>query len=203
MATTPKTHSAKALSQFELAKLFDCVEKSNVKSRFMIRDYALFSLMADAGLRVGELVQLKAADVMDITPEGIVHALRVRGSIAKGGKERVIPLNKRCRGVLMSLYSEDKRHWLKDNAWLWPSSRNAAEHITVKAVQDRCTYWGALALGRSISPHQLRHTFATRLMRVTDIRTVQELLGHANLSSTQIYTHPDIADMQSAVDKMT
>ncbi|GAJ04418.1 unnamed protein product [marine sediment metagenome] len=74
--------------------------------------------------------------------------------------------------------------------------------LTVRQVQRIITFAGKLSMGRNIHPHLLRHTFATRLMRNTSMAVVQQLLGHTNLSSTQIYTHPNGEDRKKAIDSL-
>jgi len=74
--------------------------------------------------------------------------------------------------------------------------------LSERHVQRIISSASVKAFGRSINPHVLRHTFGTRLMRVTDMRTVQELLGHKSLASTQIYTHPNEQDKHKAIQNM-
>ncbi|GAI79438.1 unnamed protein product [marine sediment metagenome] len=74
--------------------------------------------------------------------------------------------------------------------------------LTRRQVHRIISYAAISALGRSVHPHVLRHTFASKLMRVTNMRTVQELLGHKNLTSTQIYTHPNEQDKHKAIENM-
>jgi integrase/recombinase XerD len=147
------------------------------------RDRAMLELMYASGLRVSELVELKLVDLS--LPDGVV---RVTG---KGSKERLVP------------FGGEARHWLE--AWLESARpqlldgrRSDALFVTVRAAaMSRQMFWNlvkkyALAAGihLPISPHTLRHAFATHLLNHgADLRAVQLLLGHADISTTTIYTH--------------
>lgn len=82
------------------------------------------------------------------------------------------------------------------------SSRISRSPISTRQVHRIVNFAFLKAIGKVVHPHMLRHTFATRLMRVTNSRIVQELLGHKKLTSTQIYTHPNSDDLKKAIDKM-
>ena len=162
------------------------------------RDSAILELFYASGLRLSELVGL---DLEDVNVSGRV--VRVRG---KGGKERLVPFNRTAADAI--------RRMLQDAASPRPSgpqaSRRARERgeprrhalflnlrggrLTTRSV-DRIVrrYVREAAIGQGISPHALRHTFATHLLQAgADLRAIQELLGHANLSTTQRYTHLDV-----------
>lgn len=163
-----------------------------------LRNHLLCLLMLDSGVRVGELVKLSLTDLFC---NGIpVHALLVRAEVAKRKHERSIPLTARLTDALIQTLKE---------AWFWrdPSIDEYAfklgiadKHITTRRVQQIISDTSFIAIGRKIHPHVLRHTFATRLMQKTNIRVVQELLGHSSLTSTQIYTHPNNQDLKKAID---
>lgn len=157
-------------------------------------------LMMDAGLRVGEVVGLIWTDVY--FNERPVSTLTVRAAIAKGRKERHIPVTQRLHAALNRFNSDlllvqDFPAYRK-----LISDRPQGHAITTRTLERIITAAGIAALGRPVNPHMLRHTYATKLLRVTDIRTVQELLGHKNLSSTQIYTHVNDEDKRNAVANM-
>jgi integrase/recombinase XerD len=149
------------------------------------RDRALLELGYGAGLRVSELVGLGLADM--VLDEGL---LRVFG---KGSKERLVPLGRKSVGTV-SIYLQNVRPTLDRgrsrgrvllNARGEPLSRVGAWGIVKKAAER-----GGVA--RRVTPHTLRHSFATHLLEGgADLRAVQEMLGHADLSTTQIYTHVD------------
>jgi integrase/recombinase XerC len=150
------------------------------------RDRALLELLYATGLRVSELVGLRLGDV-DLS------ARQVR-TVGKGRKERIVPFGRPA--------AEAVRTWLKARAALAPASRDAdfvflnarAGRLTdrsVRRVLDRAMLGAEVA--RHASPHALRHSFATHLLAAgADLRSIQELLGHASLSTTQKYTHLDV-----------
>jgi len=156
--------------------------------------------MLDTGLRVGEVIQLRR--FMLWTQGNCVKALSVPAEIAKLHRERVIPLSARLETEITVMH---KFMWLNcgdsQNAFVFHTG-DYLKHITARRIQQIVCAAGMATLGRRVWPHVLRHTFATRLMRVTNVRIVQELLGHRNLSSTQIYTHPNSQDLVTAIAKM-
>lgn len=155
-------------------------------------------LLLQTGLRVGEAVQLTAPDL--IAGTDIVINLRVRAEIAKMKKERIIPLNKEIRELITIYISRHYTHG-KDinNQWLFSSS-HGTDHITTRQMERIIHKVGLAAIGRQIHPHLLRHTFATRLLKVSNIRVVQMLLGHSSIQSTQKYTHPSNEDLTKAIN---
>ena len=150
-----------------------------------LRDRALLEVAYGAGLRVSEWISLGVRDVL--MDEGLV---RVFG---KGSKERLVPIGRRALGAV-ALYVRELRPKLEKgggkgvlflNARGKPLSRMGAWTILRKHVD-------AAGLTKRISPHTLRHSFATHLLEGgADLRAVQEMLGHADISTTQIYTHVD------------
>jgi len=150
-----------------------------------LRDRAIMELLYGSGLRASELVGLKVADVN--LQSGFV---RCRG---KGSKERIVPLGSQARRAIERYLADGRPHFLKSRpeealfltrrgrgmtrGWLWEIVRR-----TVRAA----------GISKKVSPHTLRHSFATHLLsRGADLRVIQEMLGHANISTTQIYTHVD------------
>lgn len=163
-----------------------------------LRNVLAYILMLDAGLRVGELVKLRFTDLyFNIAP---VHTLAIRPEIAKRRSGREIPVSLRLHKAL------DRFYWQPYLIRDFPltqhliTNRREGHAISTRSVERFITQAAEKSIGRPVNPHMLRHTFATKLQRVADIRTVQELLGHKNLSSTQIYTHPDLNDKRSAID---
>jgi integrase/recombinase XerD len=154
------------------------VEASPLKQAVALRLYVLLELIYATGMRVSELVALKRAAVMrDAT------FLTIRG---KGNKERVVPMNDRARDAV--------RHYLttlEPGSWLFPANGEAG-HLSrqvfsreLKGLAGRA----GIASAR-VAPHVLRHAFASHLLAGgADLRVVQTLLGHADISTTQIYTH--------------
>ncbi len=153
------------------------------------RDRAALELLYAAGLRVGELLALTPEDIN--LQEGW---LKTRG---KGGKERMVPLHARAVAAVRAYARERERRFKSPGPELLLGRRGRG--------LSRAQFWRRLrALGaragiaQPLHPHLLRHTFATHLLAGgADLRAVQELLGHADLSTTQIYTHLDAAALKS------
>lgn len=164
-----------------------------------VRNHTMAVFMLDAGLRVGELIQLRRSDLM-LNNEPM-KALRIRAEIAKCKYERIIPLSEHTQTAIVSM---QENWWSKIGGsgavYAFYNTHETAP-ITTRQVERIIKAASLKALGRTIHPHILRHTFATRMMRVTSMPVVQQLLGHKQLSSTQIYTHPNHEDLQEAIDK--
>lgn len=170
------------------------------KRRLAWRNHGLASVMLEAGLRVGEVVQLLVHDLYFAGSP--VRTLRVRPEIAKRHRQRFVPVSQRLRQTILNLANFYWTPYQYDNNGLAFPGRSDTDHLTTRQVERIICAAALRAFGRPINPHILRHTFATRLMRVTNARTVQELLGHSNLSSTQIYTHPNEDDKRRAIQNM-
>jgi integrase/recombinase XerD len=148
-----------------------------------LRDRALLELLYACGLRVSEAIGLRGAQV-DLSA-GFVTVL------GKGGKERVVPLGRPARAALEAYLTQARPRLLRGRAspfvFLGPGGRPLTRQAVWKLVRRRAL---AAGLGRRVSPHTLRHTFATHLLSGgADLRIVQTLLGHADIGTTQIYTH--------------
>lgn len=174
--------------------------RENKSIRTRTRNYALASFMLEAGLRVGELVQLRLSDIcVDGRP---VNALVVRASIAKNKVEREIPCTNRLKQIIDMLMTQVLiTVSAQPDSYIFTTHWNSSP-LTTRQVRNIIYAASAQTIGRCIHPHVLRHTFATRLMRVTNIRVVQKLLGHKNIGSTQIYTHPNNQDLSEAISKI-
>lgn len=174
--------------------------KTPARERRHLRLRLLLLLMADAGLRCGEVAKLLTTDAyFNSLP---VMSITVRPEIAKNAHSRTIPLSVRLREAL-SEYRLANRTLLWETPGVPLLTASAETHyISCRQIQRLINTASLHALGFAIHPHSLRHTFATRLMRVTDIRTVQELLGHVSVTSTQIYTHPSSQDKSNAIEKL-
>ncbi|GAI71526.1 unnamed protein product, partial [marine sediment metagenome] len=165
-----------------------------------IRDSCIALVMLDAGLRVSEVISIRRGDVGwgDIVNRNI----RVPAHIAKRGSARTIPVTLRLQGLI---------ELMQLNIWIpfeWKPEQTAffnlktGRPLTKQGVGRIIRNAGRVSLHRNIHPHTLRHTFATNLMRTTNARVVQQLLGHKNLSSTQIYCHPNQQDLKKAIDTL-
>lgn len=158
----------------------------------LIRDLAMLELMYSSGLRLSELTHLQCPDV-DLG-DAMVRV------IGKGNKTRLVPVGSHAIAAL--------RHWLQhratlaspDEAALFVGARGT--RLTPRAVQLRVRQWAAThGSGGHVHPHMLRHSFASHLLESSgDLRAVQELLGHADLSTTQIYTHLDFQHLANVYD---
>jgi integrase/recombinase XerD len=143
------------------------------------------------GLRVSELCELRVEDI-----ELERRLAMVRGG--KGDKDRNLPIAARLVGSL--------REWIggRRDGWLFPSPREPRQHVSVRYVQVMVKR-AALAAGvtRKVTPHILRHSFATNLLhKGADLREVQELLGHSSVATTEIYTHVMPDRLRGAVDRL-
>lgn len=157
------------------------------------RDRAIMELFYSSGLRLAELAGLQMTDV-DLA-EGTV---RVTG---KGAKTRIVPVGAKAREAL--------RDWLKVRPQLEKASHTAmfisriGRPLSNRNIQARVQYWARrLGLPQGVSPHTFRHSFATHLLESSgDLRAVQELLGHADIGTTQIYTHLDFQHLARIYDQ--
>ncbi len=164
------------------------------------RDRAILEMLYGTGVRVSELVKL---DLKDIDFRG--RTVRVKG---KRRKERVVPFGEPALHALMS-YLTEVRHTFLNNAS--PSEREPeavflnyqGTRITTRSVGRMVDKYIKICAGiHNISPHSLRHSFATHLLDSgADLRDIQELLGHARLSTTQIYTHVSMEKLIEVYDK--
>lgn len=168
--------------------------------RHIVRNYLMAMLMLDTGIRVGELVKLLIDDIY--FGDHPVNTLIIRSEIAKTKVERCVPLTDRVKDVIET-YNHRTYTWRGTfgNHWaFWAYSPKV--NLTVRQVQRIIRFAAHHSIGRPVTPHQLRHTFATRLMEKTNIRVVQALLGHKSLQSTQIYTHPNDQHLKEAISKI-
>jgi integrase/recombinase XerC len=188
---TPKIAKSvpKALAEHETESLL--AEIGGDDSWVACRDRALFTLLYGAGLRISEALDLKRRDAPK--PDGKDHTLKIRG---KGGKERIVPIlpvvaeaiAHYLAAVPLALAAEGPLFVGARGARLAP----AIAQRSLRALRQR------LNLPETVTPHALRHSFATHLLAGgSDLRTIQELLGHASLSTTQRYTKVDAARLKA------
>ena len=147
------------------------------------RLHALVELLYATGLRVSELVGLKASVV-----RGDARFFVIRG---KGGHERIVPLSDKARDATAAYLAARKADGAGDSPWLFPAFSESG-HLTRQAFARDLKGLAAAAgiSATKVSPHVLRHAFASHLLQNgADLRVVQQLLGHADISTTQIYTH--------------
>jgi len=193
---------AKSLPRFltvdQAFRVMDAPPKEEKRAKpLMVRDQAMLETLYGTGVRVGELAGMDV-DHCDFSESSV----RVLG---KGGKERIVPLGKSSvealevylparRGLLVKAKEGDP-----DALWL---SRNG-KRLSVRQVQNIVRRHGTLGAGRGdLHPHAMRHTCATHLLDAgADLRSIQELLGHASLSTTQRYTHVSVDRLMEVYDR--
>ena len=165
---------------------------SSVDGKFTERDYAIITLFLNCGLRLSELVGINISNI-----KGSVLTV-----IGKGNKERSIPLNQACMKAIEDYMKVRPVDGVKDRNALFLSNRR--RRISKESVQKIVKkYIRAEGLDpERYSTHKLRHTAATLMYKYgnVDIRSLQELLGHESISTTQIYTHLDSSQLRTAVD---
>lgn len=195
----------KTLSVDQMGALLDVVQSSPVPPQtshlpasitaanaLQVRDLAMLELMYSSGLRLSELTHLECTDV-DL-------ADAVARVLGKGNKVRIVPVGSYAIAVL--------QRWLQYRSTLIAHHETAlfvgirGTRLTPRAVQMRVQQWAAThGTGSHVHPHMLRHSFASHLLESSgDLRAVQELLGHADLSTTQIYTHLDFRHLATVYD---
>jgi len=165
-----------------------------------IRNHALALVMLDAGLRIAEATGLEVNDLW--FQNSPVTSILVRPEIAKGNNERIVPVHTRLSEAITEMwltYWVDNYKNVQSKAFTFGQF---GKPLTTRQVRRIIVKSAIHSIGRSVNPHVLRHTFASKLMRVTSMRTVQELLGHKHLSSTEIYTHPNEQDKHKAIAKL-
>jgi integrase/recombinase XerC len=157
-----------------------------------MRDRALFELAYSSGLRVSELAGLDLASLDLATGE-----VRAWG---KGSKERIIPVGAPAIKALEAWLETRRAMAARDTDALFVS--RSGRRLTPRAIQQRLAGWARKrGLARHVHPHMLRHSFASHLLQSSgDLRAVQELLGHASIASTQVYTHLDFQFLAKAYD---
>lgn len=159
-----------------------------------IRDRAMWELFYSSGLRLRELVNLDQTDV-DLR-EGAIYIRH-----GKGGKSRYLPVGSKARCAIADWLVVRSRHAAPEQLALFVSRRG--ERIAPRTVEMRLERWRVKqGLAGKVHPHMLRHSFASHLLEQSgDLRAVQELLGHANLGTTQIYTHVDFQHLSWVYDQ--
>ncbi|NQD96274.1 tyrosine recombinase XerC [Pseudomonas sp. CrR25] len=177
----------KTLDADRTAQLLDGAQEEDFIAR---RDHAMLELFYSSGLRLSELVGLNL-DGLDL-PAGLV---RVHG---KGNRTRELPVGRLARQAL--------EHWLPLRALAGPADgalfvSQQGRRLGPRAVQLRVRQAGVRELGQHLHPHMLRHSFASHMLESSqDLRAVQEMLGHADIATTQIYTHLDFQHLAAVYD---
>lgn len=179
----------KALSPDEISQLLE-TEEADEKG---IRDQAMFELCYSSGLRLSELasVTMRELDLDDGT-------IRVTG---KGNKTRIVPVGKKANAAIRRWIQVRKNLNKPISNLLFPNKDN--QPLSSRTIQYRLTQWTKKqGLGQNVHPHMLRHSFASHLLQSSgDLRAVQEMLGHASISTTQVYTHLDWQHLAKIYDQ--
>ncbi len=181
-------------------EVFLLLEQPSQKDRFMLRDRAILEVLYSTGIRIAELVSRNIAD-LDFASE----VLSVRG---KGNKERLVPVGRPAKEAVLAWLDQREQlmaerakrgHNLEKEA-LFLNGRGS--RLTARSVERLVKAYGERAgIAQIVTPHALRHSFATHLLEMgADLRSVQELLGHASLSSTQRYTHLNLDHLTEVYD---
>jgi len=174
-------------------KVAALINAPDIMSTAGLRDKAILETLYSTGIRVSELVGMDDDDVDHIS--GIIKVL------GKGRKERLTPIGDMASRAIRNYVESKNEKSVKDKraVFLNKSGRRLTDR-SVRRIVDK--YIKLASIQEHISPHSLRHSFATHLLdRGADLRSVQELLGHMNLSTTQIYTHVTMERLREAYDK--
>ncbi|MDP3729914.1 MAG: tyrosine recombinase XerC [Candidatus Omnitrophota bacterium] len=183
----------KKLPKFlDIAKVTKLIMSPDVKTPSGLRDRAILETLYSCGIRVSELVGLDMEKIDFIS--GVIKVL------GKGRKERMVPIGDMALDSIRK-YAEGRSPSAKEKKAVFLNSRGGRlTDRSVRRVVDKHIH--ACSSEEKISPHSLRHSFATHLLdRGADLRSVQELLGHMNLSTTQIYTHVTMERLKNVYDK--
>lgn len=171
------------LSIYEIEQMIQKIDRSTPEGE---RNYAIIETLYGCGLRVSELVTLKISDINFLD-----EYIKVTG---KGNKERLVPLGQLAKKALLNYYENYRKHYstnkkYEDILFLNKFHRPLSRIMVFYIIKDLAQKAG---IQKNISPHTLRHSFATHLIEGgSNIRAVQELLGHSSITTTEIYTHID------------
>jgi integrase/recombinase XerC len=172
--------------------VFALIEKPEGIGFIPVRDKAILELLYSSGLRVGELAGLQVDD-LNIRDS----LIKVRG---KGKKERIVPIGSKALDAIKSYLIERILIKSRDNALFLNRLSTRLTDRSVRRIVVK--YARKISINGRIGPHTLRHSFASHLLQGgADLRVIQELLGHASLSTTQKYTHLDITHLMDIYDK--
>jgi integrase/recombinase XerC len=163
------------------------------KGPLVDRDRAILELLYSSGLRLSELTDLNCGDIH--MSDATVHVT------GKGNKDRIVPVGRKALQALEQWDLSRVQLAAADETALFVSSRGT--RISTRSVQARVTYWARRqGIDTKVYPHLFRHSFATHLLESShDLRAVQELLGHANIATTQVYTHLDFQHLAQIYDQ--
>ncbi len=180
------------LSVDEMLHLLDSVKESELPSRYPIRDKAILELLYATGIRCGELVQMRIVDLN-------MHEKTIR-ILGKGKRERMVLFGDKAKEKILAYFKEERPYPKNSDEPVFLNFRGGK--LTTRSVQRIIEMFrGFLKIERPISPHKIRHTFATHLLKQgVDLRTIQELLGHRTITTTERYTHVTVQDLSNMYD---
>lgn len=184
----PKLEKAlpKAMEIDDIFRLLDTMKKDTWMDR---RNFAMFETLYSTGMRIGELHMLNIQDI-DFNA-GLIRIL------GKGNKTRIIPVGKSALDAIQTYRADLKKNY---SAVFLNKNFGRLGRRSIRRIMDQVVL--ECGLGLKISPHTLRHTFATHMLDSgADLRGIQEILGHASLSTTQVYTHVSMDRLMAVYDK--
>jgi integrase/recombinase XerC len=194
LVSTPRQekHLPMVLTADDAQRLMEaprCTEAADPETIF--RDRAILETLYSTGIRASELIGM---NMDDIDPHD--HLIRIRG---KGRKERIVPVGAKALQAIYKYHQHQPPGFKAAAVFTGPSGNR----LTARTVQRILENYGKrLGLAQKASPHTLRHSFATHMLESgADLRTIQELLGHASLSTTQRYTHLNLDSLMETYDK--
>lgn len=182
------------LSVDEIFHVLDSVSDKDLPSNHPIRDKAIFELLYATGIRCSELVSIRLRD-MDLKQKTI----RIQG---KGNKERIVLFGGKAKKKIREYLIKERVAAMKHDEPLFINNRKNS--LTTRTIQRIISMFRIfLKLDKHITPHKIRHSFATHLLNQgTDLRIVQELLGHKTLASTEKYTHVSLENLTQMCDEI-
>lgn len=180
----------KALSPDHAAQLLARAAEAPLE----LRDKAMFELLYSSGLRLAELLSLELADGHSIVRDGEITVM------GKGSKRRTVPVGRQARDAIAAWLRTRSSLARPEVGALFVGARGMRVHATV--VQKQLRQWAIQAgVHAAVHPHVLRHSFATHVLQSSgDLRAVQDMLGHASISTTQVYTHLDFQHLANVYD---
>jgi site-specific recombinase XerC len=184
----------KLLSQSEFRKV------ESILGSIPKKDAAILAILMYCGLRVNELCHICYEDLVFVNQVPI--EIHVPASFTKTGYGRRVPVPGVARYLITNyLASTSLAHDPFPGQAALFRGNSSHQYMSTHGVRQLVLRHCVKPLGKKVTPHMLRHTYATMLLKYSNIREVQELLGHKKLSSTQIYTHPNMVDLAKSVDK--
>jgi len=195
------TRSPKTITVDQRLAIFKALDSNHFTRRQRlraVRNVTMFLLMYETGLRVGEICKLIVSDLYFAGEP--VETLIVREEVAKNGVEREIPCSQLVRSMLSQVFIT---YWsafkARPDSFAFFAS-DPSKPLSTRTVERFIRSAALKAINKRVTPHMLRHSFATNVLRKSNTRVVQMLLGHKSEQTTQVYTHPDLDDLRRAIE---